>query len=200
MALKVAQQPDETQADALAHTSLRPSVQAALTLMEYNKGFGELSINTLVNNLEKQCKLASGGDLKRAEAILTAQAHTLDSIFHYLARRAQRVEYLNQFDTHMRLMFKAQAQCRATLETLAEIKNPQPIAFVRQANIANGPQMVNNNGASVSRAGVSKNKPNKVLEHCHGERLDIGTTSTAGGGDSTLETVETVNRTEDKIG
>jgi hypothetical protein len=37
------------------------------------------------------------------------------------------------------LALKAQSQCRATLETLAAIKNPQPVAFVRQANIAHGP-------------------------------------------------------------
>ena len=94
-ALKVARLPDEDLADALARTSLRPTVQAALTLRDYNKVFGELSINTLVDDLGKQCERASSGDLKRAEAILTAQAHTLDAIFHNLARRAQRAEYLN---------------------------------------------------------------------------------------------------------
>ena len=200
-ALKVAQQPTETPADALAHISLRPTVQAALTLLDYNKSFGELSINTLVDDLGKQCELASGGDLKRAEGILTTQAHTLDAIFHNLARRAQRVEYLNQLDTNLRLALKAQAQCRATLETLAVIKNPQPVAFVRQANIAHGPQQVNNSGAAdASRAGKSENQPNKVLEYQHGERLDFGSAGAAGGADSSLETVGAVNRPKDRSG
>jgi len=44
----------------------------------------------------------------------------------------------------MRLALRAQSQCRATLETLAVIKNPTTVAYVRQANIANGPQQVNN--------------------------------------------------------
>lgn len=48
-------------------------------------------------------------------------------------------EYLNATDTYLRLALKAQAQCRATLQTLAEIKNPRPVAFVKQANIAHGP-------------------------------------------------------------
>jgi hypothetical protein len=202
-ALNVAQQPTETPADALAHTSLRPTVQAALTLMDYNKSFGELSINTLVDDLGKQCELASGGDLKRAEAILTAQAHTLDALFNSLARRAamNMGEYINAAETYMRLALKAQAQCRATLETLAEIKNPQPFAFVRQANIAHGPQQVNNSGAAdPSRAGESENQPNKVLEHQHGERLDFGTAGAAGGADSELETVGAVNRPQDRSG
>src|SRR5262245_3326901 len=70
----------ETRADALAHASLRPTVQAAVTLMEFNKCFGEMSINTLVADLAKQCDLASKGGLRRAEVLLTAQAHTLDAL------------------------------------------------------------------------------------------------------------------------
>jgi hypothetical protein len=46
-------------------------------------------------------------------------------------------------ETYLRLALKAQSQCRATLETLAAIRNPQPVAFVRQANIAHGPQQLN---------------------------------------------------------
>jgi len=48
------------------------------------------------------------------------------------------------FETCTRLAFKAQSRCRATNETLAEIKNPPSVAFVPQANIAAGHQQVNN--------------------------------------------------------
>lgn len=148
-ALRVEQQQAETEADTLAHASLRPTVQAALTLMEYNKSFGEMSLNALVGDLGKQCELANKGDLSRAEALLTAQAHTLDAIFNNLSRRAalNMGEYISAAETYLRLALKAQSQCRATLETLAAIKNPQPVAFVRQANISHGPQQVNNAGA-----------------------------------------------------
>ena len=82
---------------------------------------------------------------------------------------------------------KAQSQCRATLETLAAIKNPAPVAFVRQANIAHGPQQVNNGpqpaADGVSRARESEIPPNKLLEHQHGERLDLGTVQASGRGD-----------------
>jgi len=44
----------------------------------------------------------------------------------------------------MRPVLKAQSQCRTTIETLSEMKNPKPVAFVQQANIANEPQQVNN--------------------------------------------------------
>src|SRR4030095_4300719 len=83
--LRIPQQHNETLADAFAHASLRPTVPAAVTLMEYNKNVGRKSINTLVAALSKQCDLASKGDLARAEALLTAQAHTLDALFNNLA-------------------------------------------------------------------------------------------------------------------
>ena len=173
-------------------------MQAALTLMDYNKAFGELSINARVEDLGRQCALVSSGDLKRAEAILTTQAHTLDAIFHNLARRAQGAEHLNQLDANLRLALKAQAQCRATLEALAAIKNPQPVSFVRQANIAHGPQQVNNGAtADVSRAEQSKNQPNKLIESQDGVRLDFGAAKAPSGVDSTMEAMEAINRTED---
>jgi hypothetical protein len=84
--------------------------------------------------------------------MLTTHAHTLDAIFNDLARRAKCAEYLSQFEAYLRLGLNAQAQCRATLETLAAIKNPTPVAIVRQANIANGPQQVNNAPTPVAEA------------------------------------------------
>lgn len=205
-ALNVTQQPSEGKPEAMARTSLRPTVQAALTLMDYNKAFGELSINTLVDDLGKQCELASSGDLTRAEAILTTQAQTLDAIFHNLARRAQRAEYLNQLEANMRLALKAQAQCRSTLETLAAIKNPQPVAFVKQANIAHGPQQVNNGRSFATDtrqracAQETENQQNELLEHNDGKRLDPGETGTPGTVDQELEAVGVVDRTKVRRG
>jgi hypothetical protein len=70
----------------------------------------ELAINTLITDLRQQCEQASKGDLNRAEALLTAQAHTLDGIFNYLARKAMHADYLNQYETYLRLGLKAQSQ------------------------------------------------------------------------------------------
>ena len=42
----------------------------------------------LIEGLAAQEKAVNDGDLKRAEAMLTIQAHTLDSIFNNLAQRA----------------------------------------------------------------------------------------------------------------
>ena len=60
------------------------------------------------------------------EETLTAQAVALDAIFNEMARRAalNMGEYINAAETYLRLGLKAQAQCRATLQTLFEMKDP----------------------------------------------------------------------------
>lgn len=195
-ALQVQRQETETAADALAHAALRPTIQAALTVRDYNKAFGEVSINALVSDLRNQCELASNGDLGRTEAILVAQAHSLDAIFNKLARKAEHCEYLNQFESNLRLALKAQSQCRATLETLAAIKNPQPVAFVRQANIAHGPQQVNNNVAEDAHTREIENRQDKLFEVENGKRLESRTSGAAIGTNSSLETVGVLHRPE----
>jgi hypothetical protein len=54
----------------------------------------------------------------------------------------------------MRVALKAQNQCRMTLETLATVTNPR-VVYAKQANIANGPQQVNNGNTTecAARAG-----------------------------------------------
>ena len=201
-ALRILQKPTESPAEALAHTVTRPTIQAATTLMNYNKDFGEIAINTLVNDLETECKLANNGDLARVETILMAQAQTLDSIFNNLARRAALNigEYMNATDTYLRLALRAQAQCRATVESLAMIKNPQPVAFVRQANIAHGPQQVNNAGLQPKEhllTGKTENPQKNLLESVCDKRLDIGAENATGGAHPQLETLAAIDRPAD---
>jgi hypothetical protein len=85
------------------------------------------------------------------------------------------------------MALKAQNQCRMTLETLAAMKHP-PVVFARQANIASGPQQVNN-GVTAPRAAELKKRPNELLEADDAERLDGGTAGAPGGGNRPLATV-----------
>ena len=85
--------------------------------------------------------------------------------------------------------------------TFAVIQNPPVVGYVRQANIAHGPQQVNNapvvtDGAT--RAGENLNSQNKLLEKKDGERLDPGTACTPGRADPAMATVGEVDRTEDR--
>ncbi len=149
--------PNDDKDAMIAQTMLHPTVQAGATALHYPVMGGDVqpTLDALVTELRQHCETVNGGDLRRAEAMLTAQAHTLDAIFGHCARRAacNMGEYVNAADTYLRLALKAQGQCRATLETLANIKNP-PTVFARQANIAHGPQQVNNGiPVPASRAG-----------------------------------------------
>jgi len=68
-----------------ARTALRPTVQAASTVKEYGKIFGELDLTGLIVCLGEQTKDCIDGDTSRAEAMLAAQAHTLDAIFNNIS-------------------------------------------------------------------------------------------------------------------
>ncbi|MFO1266895.1 MAG: hypothetical protein U1F67_09045 [Rubrivivax sp.] len=109
------------------------------------------NFRALMDRLAEDVKDVWAGDMRQAEAMLYGQAHALQTIFVSLARRAALNigEHMGATETYLRLALKAQGQCRATLETLAAIKNP-PVLFARQANIAHGPQQVNNGTAPAS--------------------------------------------------
>lgn len=140
-AMVLEQRQDESDEQSMARAVLGPSLQSAITVREYGKSFGELNLMSLVDELRSQIGRTIDGNLERAEAMLTAQAHTLDAIFSNLARRAVNAEYLPHFDTYLKLGLRAQSQCRATWETLAAIKNPVGRAYVGQANFANNQQI-----------------------------------------------------------
>lgn len=122
---------------------------------------GDLGLTESVVAIRDASKTVHGGDLKPIETLLMAQAATLNTVFCEMARRSgmNMGEYMDAADRYMRLALKAQSQCRATLETLAEIKAPRAVAFVRQANIANGPQQVNNGAASPSASHARTEEP-----------------------------------------
>lgn len=201
--LKIRAEPQDSKAKTIVRTALRPSVQAAVTLEQVNKGTFNLDLLELVDALSDQAKAASTGDLSHAEALLVTQAQTLDGLFHNMTRRAMLNvgEHMAAAETYMKLALKAQAQARATIETLAELKNPRMVQFVNQANIANGPQQVNNTGnvapaavAGASAGGKFGTEQTGLLGASDGERMDSRTTSAAGRGDQTLATVDPIHR------
>ncbi|MBI2791357.1 MAG: hypothetical protein HYX61_05315 [Gammaproteobacteria bacterium] len=165
----------------------------AITQCTYSEYLKDLDPNVALQNLIEAGKKIKDGDLECLENVLIIQAHTLDMMFNNLACRASNRDYVSQTEAYMRLALKAQTQCRATIETLANIKNPPHVAFVKQANIGHN-QQVNNNGTPVaSRAGKIKNKQNQLLEEHHGERLDTGAQGSSIAADKELATVGEVD-------
>ena len=186
-AVEVRLKKDEDRNEALANALLRPSVQAAVTIQQWES---QSDVSSLMSELFVQVGIVKSGDMGRPEAMLLAQAHTLDALFNNLARRAKNQQYLNQFETYLRLAFKAQSQCRATLETLAALKNP-PVVFAKQANISNGHQQINN-GVPATHTEKTQNQQNELLvEAQHGsETLDTRTTSATISKDKAMATLE----------
>ena len=124
-------------------------VHASVAMQPWMKHvYGDIALNELVAKLHTQTDAMQGGDMQDIEAMLFNQALTLQTMFTALSRRAalNAGEYMGATDTYMKLVFKAQAQFRSTLEALAEIKQPRLATFVRQANIAHTRQV--NHGLS----------------------------------------------------
>ena len=176
------------------------ALNAILSLRFVEKQLGSMSATEMMGSLKERGEAVNRGDLAASERLLYAQAVTLNAIFAELAARSQANmgSNIDAMDRLMRLALKAQGQCRATLETLSTIKNP-PVVFARQANIANGPQQVNN-GAAPSQAPThttkSVSEPNELLEdRTHGSpTLDPRATAAASREDQRLEPVGAVNR------
>ncbi len=177
--LKVEKDPRQSEQAQIAGVALGGVAANAMTARTFAAGtFGTLDVTECVNVLRMRTDATHAGDLKHAETVLTAQAATLDAIFNEMARRAalNMGEYMDATERYMRLALKAQSQCRTTLETLAAIKNP-PVVFAKQANIAHGPQQVNNWGGSHSATSTreharpqAENRPteqNELLEAPH---------------------------------
>jgi hypothetical protein len=195
--------PNEDKADFIVRTVLRPTFQAAMTLKEYDKSYGDLDLSGLIDALTAQTKAVTDGDLGRGEAMLTTQAHVLDAVFNNLARRAINAEHMDNLDRYLKLALRAQSQCRATWETLATMKNPPMMGYVRQANIAHGPQQVNNAASTASdpsRPRENADLQSKLLEENSGERLDIGATGASGRANPAMAPLGKGDRTKDSGG
>jgi hypothetical protein len=106
--------------------------------------------------------------------MLMNQATALQSLFARLTEKAFCAAHLPQFDGFMRMALRAQNQCRATLETLAQVKNP-PTVYARQANVTTGPQQINNGTTVPSHVRKIKNEQTQLSGQKDELRTDIGT-------------------------
>ena len=147
---------------------LGPHLSNARAAVQFaGKQSGEfLPIAPFATALAKSAERVKAGNLEDVEAALVSQAFTLNFMFGELSCKAASNMGTNPetSERYMRMALKAQNQCRMTLETLSNIKNP-PIIYARQANIANGPQQVNNGAMPPSpHTGESNNQPSRILE------------------------------------
>ncbi|VVM75301.1 hypothetical protein [Pseudomonas fluorescens] len=192
--LKVKLTMEESEEQAFARNCLTPESLSAALLVSSNL-LGNTPVTDVVLELKRQTAAINGGDMTRAENMLVAQAHTLDTLFAQLASRALAAKHMGGLESYMRLALKAQNQARATLQTLGELKAPKQVAFVKQANIGNQVQVNNGIQKNPARARKTKKAQNELLEVEHGERLDTRATDTAVGADPAMATLGTKHRT-----
>lgn len=164
-------------------------VTTAARVINYLSG-DQLDINALVQTLQTTTKALESGDPARIEQMLAAQVHTLDSLFGAMSILAVEKLYagrIEEAERVMRLALRAQNQTARTAEALTSIKNPKQIAYVAQANIANGPQQINNG-------------PNKLSGATHELYTIPGASSTTRSTDSNHETMVTIDWPEEPRG
>jgi len=194
---------DMTQDEHVAEVLVEGTATSAMTVAAFAKGtHGAVDLTEVFRALQADGRAVKAGDLAGVEAVLAAQVVALNLIFGELARRAalHMDEHLDAMDRNLRLAMKAQSQCRATAETLAIMKQG-PAVYARQANIAHGPQQVNNGvlrPSTGSRPGGKTESVNpELLRANDGERLDTGATGTTSGSNPALEAMGAKHRAED---
>lgn len=146
--LRVEQLPDETGAKAVARKVLDPGFRHAITAASFGgKVLGDTiehpGLMDYVNHVMTMGDNAEAGDLALASRLLASQAITLDAMFTELARRAaiNMGEYMDAGEKYGRLAFKAQSNCRTTLEALAKLHQPRE-QTVRHVHVNEGGQAV----------------------------------------------------------
>ncbi|CAK0770204.1 hypothetical protein CCP4SC76_5280016 [Gammaproteobacteria bacterium] len=102
------------------------------------------------------------------------------------------------FDSDMKIALRAQSQCRATLETLAAIKNP-PIVYARQANVTSGPQQINNGTPAPSQARDIETGQSKLFSG-DGHGLVTGIQGKTIASNPAMATVGAIDRPENPRG
>jgi hypothetical protein len=179
---------NQTELEASTEHLLKPSFLAAKVIDTDKRQLSKELIDLQYTQamLERSIGEVGQGNLGDVEAMLYSQAYALNVMFTTLMTRANRQEYMPSTQALMSLAFKAQNQSRATLRALVDLKRPRQPTFVKQANIAQGHQQVNNL--------VEKNitPQNELLKDSYAE-LDSGTTSTPKGIDTTLEALGKIN-------
>ena len=197
-ALRVEVQPDDNESEKLAELATDGAL-TAITLQAYAGGGPTLGVTELLDAMRKAGDETVAGDMGRFERVLTNQFLTLDALFNNLAQRSGRQDTFKGIEVLMRLALKAQSQARATAETLALMKNPMP--FIKQANIAHGPQQVNNGVAQVQQErdckpahAKQKTVTNELLGVEDGKRLDSRAQEPTSLANPRVATVEEVHR------
>jgi hypothetical protein len=148
------------------------------------------AMDKLLNSAEKINK----GNISEIEEMLITQAKTLDYLFYDAINKLVNLDMINQIEVFTNIAFRAQAQCRKTLATLAEIKHPKRTTFIHKQN--NAIQVNHAVKSSPEKNKISSEVANELLEVKNEQRLDTRAATSPITDDSKMETVA-IRRSED---
>lgn len=196
---------DKAKSERYAGISLSASYMNAILGESFtNTILPDAGIADVASALKDKIATVQAGDMTTIEAMLIGQAQALQTMFVSLGGQAVSKTQLVQYTAFMNLALKAQSQSRATIQALVELKYPKQTNFVKQANIANGHQQINNNTTAADNNETStrapapthakkiNNRHNELLEANNGsEKMDNRATQTTILKDKTMATVAT---------
>jgi len=195
--------PNDTHAEVMGKLFVDGVLPLALLAEGFAGGYSgaECDLTAMHARMETAADAAASGDLGGLERMLAAQAQALNLMFTELARRASANmgQNLTTTEAYLKLAFRAQAQSRATVEALGEMKNPRAVAFVKQANFAQQQQV---NNCTPAPAREIQNPQNELLEDARHEQitLDTRTTRKASRSNPAMEALGAQHRAEDGAG
>ena len=200
---------DDEKGRSYANVITSPELAAyrVIAMMQAKNVADEIDAPTMLTTLRDQAAAVQGGDLAHVEAMLINQASALQALFVRLSERAMEQAHMPNLEGFMRMALRAQSQCRATLETLATIKNP-PIVYARQANVTTGPQQINNGTAAdpqrsaraPARVRENEIEQTQLSEVNHELLSDTRASGETGRTNPTLEALGKIDRAEVRRG
>lgn len=115
---------------SIARSELAPEVRHAALALNASADLFSGDRSSVAEMAEAMTDIAAetaAQDMSGINRMLTAQALSLDALFTQMARRANLnlSAFPDAAERYMRLAFKAQAQSRATLETLLKMHQPR---------------------------------------------------------------------------
>gem|GEM_PF-1414803 len=171
------------------HFDRDPAFSATWTLSHIrDAGAENLDTASGLQAIEAQIEALKNGDMSQLEAILYSQVLTLNGLFSDCVARGARVRVNGktatapQFaDDLMHTGLRAQDQCRKTIATIAELRNPKKTTFIKhQQNLA-----------------IAQPDNPQQLQETHAETMDIRAARTAESSCLEVEAVAVINGTKD---
>lgn len=176
-----------------------------------NTPSGNVDMTELMASVAREAKEVEDGNLAHLEGMMASQAITLNGVFTAYMVKAVAAHGTAAGEVYMRAALRAQAQSRATFETLVYAKNPPSAVIAKQANITNGPQQVVNGSVpdvqhlgtvqkslAPARTAQIESAPIKLLEADGSgeilERVDGPAPKAASEGNPSVAAVAVLNR------